>query len=173
MKEQNPKSLSEADAQLLKSWFVEESGLQIELSQMLSKMEGHIVSHDVRSLENHLVSTSDVLSRMEQLETKRGKILGHLMRAANIRAEKGALERLVELVPANFRVELHALCTTLQAAGGDVRTKSNRSGLLARNAIEVNEEIVRGLFSVDTKTATYDRQGGKTRHAEMILDRSI
>ncbi|MFT7617180.1 MAG: hypothetical protein ACI97A_000814 [Planctomycetota bacterium] len=173
MKELIPKRLTEADAQLLKSWFVEETGLQNELNEMLSSMEKHIVRHDVRSLETHLVATSGVLSRMENLEAKRGKILGHLTRAGNLKAGKGVLEKLVELVPVSHREELAGLCTTLQAAGQDVRTKSNRSGMLARTAIDVNEDIVRGLFSVDSNAATYDRRGSKTRQAEMILDRSI
>ncbi len=140
---------------------------------MLSNMEQHIVKHDVGALEGHLVSTSDVLSRMENLEERRGKILSHLLRAANLRVGKGVIDRLVELAQPSIRDELQSLRGELKTAGYTVRSRSNRNGLLARNAIEINDEIVRGLFAVDAKATVYDRNGGKTRHSELILNRSI
>ncbi len=173
MKEQEAKRLSEADAQLLRTWFIEEAGLQEELSGMLSDMENHLVSHNVRSLENHLVTSSSVLGRLEILDKKRSKILSHLVRAANLRAKKGVLAHLVDLAPANRRKELETLLAALEDSGSSVRARSNRNGLLARKAIDINDELVRGLFAVDAKTATYDRRGGTTRHSEMILNRSI
>ena len=173
MQATQPKKLSDGDAQLLRAWFAEELGLQEELADLLSVMERHMVKHDLGALERHLVSSAEVLNRMEHLEKKRSKILGHLIRAANLRAERGVLEELINLTPVSFQEDLHMQRKQLEEIGGDVRTRSNRNNLLARNSLDINDEIVRALFAVGTQTATYDRQGSKTRHSEMILNRSI
>lgn len=165
--------MDEAEAGLLTAWLREELDLQRELVSALDDIGGRIVAQDPEGLEEVLVEQNSTIERMEGISTRRQRMLGHLLVRVGLEASEGCVDRLITYAPTETRERLRALHHEVCECARRVRRLNNRNGMLIRQTLRMNENLVRSMFSADLGASTYTADGRTTTAADVILDRSI
>ena len=162
---------SESDARLLAGWMNEETEVQNELAVMFEQLERHLVAARSADVEAFLRGQESLIERLEAAAHRREKVLGRMLQGAPPTREN--ISMLIERAPFGMRAELEAARRRLRTVVRDVRRRTLRVQVLARHAIQLNRELVRGLFSVVGGPTVYSEQGEVSAGADLILDRSI
>ncbi|HGY91748.1 MAG TPA: hypothetical protein ENK43_11310 [Planctomycetes bacterium] len=164
---------TESDARLLEVYLRDALKIQDGMGSVMNALAERIVEQDIEGLEACLVEAEPKLKGMEALESNRRKIFSHLERVTGRSFRRDGVDSVIAALPRSEQAGLRELLGEARSAAKDLRRAANKTGMLARQAMSFDRELLNAILCLGESMTTYGADGEMRRAAEASLDRSL
>ncbi len=169
----NGMQTTESDARLLEVYLRDALKVQDGMEALMNALSDVIVKQDIEGLEACLVEAEPKLKGMEALESNRRKIFSHLERVTGRSFRRDGVMEVIEALPRSEHASLRELLAEARTAAKDLRRAANKTGMLARQAMSFDRELLDAILCLGESVTTYGSDGEMRRAAEASLERSL